>query len=336
MFWRRPNREEGISCVVRAKNEENWLWLSLLSIRDFADEIIFVDNASTDRTLEIARRFQDEFARERMKISTFPAIDGRQVKVAELYTFAFQQATKSWVMKWDADFIGRTEGPFAMIELKKLWHDHRDQVDKFRLAAPNLWGDHEHYRAVWPGHPEFCFENYLWRNRGWKYEMESYEVLRLKQHKRELRVGPPAHQDDRRMYWIHLKSLEAEDLIFYRTNMVPWWKYCLDHPAGGSSYDDWCGQQWGSADPAEQLQFGDGQWRWGAQPPPYPDRARQIRNLMDRCLRDGQLQRFTKFGGEWGDYPGLLQAYRERPQYRIVYQNGIPHHRETLPGPIRT
>ncbi len=166
--------------------------------------------------------------------------------------------------------------------------------------------------------------------------MESYEVLRLAKHKRELRIGPPANPDDRRMFWIHLKSLEAEDLIFYRTNMVPWWKYCLDHPAGGLSYDEWCGQQWGSADPAAQLQLVDGQWRWGLQQPPYPDRAAQIQNLMDRCLRDGHLQRFTKLGGEWGNYPGLLRTYLERPQYRIVYQDGKPQHRETLPGPIQT
>ena len=60
IFRRRPSKEEGISCVVRAKNEENWLRMSLLSVRDFPDEIIFVDNASSDRTLEIARQFQEE------------------------------------------------------------------------------------------------------------------------------------------------------------------------------------------------------------------------------------------------------------------------------------
>jgi hypothetical protein len=334
LFWKKAPREEGISCVVRAKNEENWLRMSLLSIKDFADEIIFVDNASTDRTLEIARRFQEEFFQDRMKIFTFPAIDGRQVKAADLYTFSFRQATKSWLMKWDADFIGRTEGPFSMLELKKLWHDQREKVDKFRLSAPNLWGDHEHFREVWPGQPEFCFENYLWRNRDWEYVMESYEVLRLKKHKREMRVGPPANPEDRRTYWVHLKSLESEELIFYRTNMVPWWKYCLDYPDSRLTYDEWCGRQWGSSDLARQLDYKDNQWRWGSSEPPYPDRTVQIQNLMDRCLRDGHLKRFTKVGGEWGGYPGLLRPYLERPKYRIVYQGGKPHHRETLPGPI--
>ena len=313
MFWRKPAREEGISCVVRAKNEENWLRMSLLSIKDFADEIIFVDNASSDRTLEIARSFQEEFCPAKMKIFPFPALDARRVKAADLANFAFRQASKSFVMKWDADFIGRTEGPFALEQLKMLWYDLREKVDKYRISAPNLWGDHEHFREVWPGYPEFCFENYLWRNRGYHWEMDQdgHEAIRLRRHKREMRIGPRANPEDRRTYWLHLKSLESEALIFFRVNMVFWWKYGLDHPRGGMTYDEWCARQWGS-----------------------PDRAEQIRKMMDLSLGDGHLLRFTKIGGEWGDYPGLMRAYLERPKYRIVYEDGRPHHRETLPGVI--
>ena len=38
--------------MIRTRNEEEWIELSLLSIKDFADEIVVVD-ASSDRTPEI-------------------------------------------------------------------------------------------------------------------------------------------------------------------------------------------------------------------------------------------------------------------------------------------
>jgi glycosyltransferase involved in cell wall biosynthesis len=51
-------RKEGISVLIACQNEEATLALCVISFLDFADEIILVDNGSTDRSKEIARDLQ--------------------------------------------------------------------------------------------------------------------------------------------------------------------------------------------------------------------------------------------------------------------------------------
>ena len=51
----------GLSFLIRAKNEEFMVAQCLQSIVDIAEEIIFVDNNSTDRTLEIATLLAEKY-----------------------------------------------------------------------------------------------------------------------------------------------------------------------------------------------------------------------------------------------------------------------------------
>ena len=53
-------KPRGVSGMVRVKNEESKIYYCLSSIYDVFDEIVLVDNASTDRTLDIAREFKNE------------------------------------------------------------------------------------------------------------------------------------------------------------------------------------------------------------------------------------------------------------------------------------
>ena len=49
-----------ISIIVRTKNEERWIGhcLAMLSKQNYSDfEVILVDNASTDHTVQVAKRF---------------------------------------------------------------------------------------------------------------------------------------------------------------------------------------------------------------------------------------------------------------------------------------
>ena len=50
-------RKQGISALMRVKNEVDWVELSVLSIKDFVDEIIIVDS-STDSTTQIIKNYQ--------------------------------------------------------------------------------------------------------------------------------------------------------------------------------------------------------------------------------------------------------------------------------------
>jgi len=314
-FWRRSEKEDGISCVVRAKDEEEWVWMSLVSILDFADEIIFVDNGSRDQTLALVQELKRSWRIEKLKIFTFPEIDGVRVQAKDLYQFAFGQATRSWVMKWDADFIARTDGLYAISELKNFWYDHRRKWGRIKLNAPNLWGDHAHYRSASGGAPDLCNEGYLFQNRDWFYRMNreyGYEEVAFHRHVRERGIGPWANSaDDRRMYWFHLQGVKSDAKIFERTYISRWWKYCLEARGKGLSHDQWLGKEFQTS-----------------------DRAEMIRRAMRRYFEDGRLERFTKIGGEWGDYPKLMEEYLQNPRYLVLYENGQPAYRETRPIPI--
>jgi len=61
----RPDaRPMGVSALVRVKDEEEWVEASLRSLEGFADEIIVIDNGSTDSTLDRVRALGPTLATE--------------------------------------------------------------------------------------------------------------------------------------------------------------------------------------------------------------------------------------------------------------------------------
>jgi glycosyltransferase involved in cell wall biosynthesis len=303
---------------MRVKDEADWARLSIISILDFADEIVFVDNGSTDGTLEKVRELKDGFGLKKLNIHTFPPIDGVKIKANDLYNFSFGLASKSWVFKWDGDFIARTEQLYSIMELKDLWGEYRHRADVFRIGGPNLFGDHLHYFYGPPDDDEFCFERYLWRNRRWKHAMHPhYEILVLKAHRRIMHLGPMAHPDDRRVYFFHMKGLKPDDKVANRSTLSLWWKYCQERPRHDKTYEQWLADFWGTK-----------------------NRKEQIKKCMELFFKGDRIRRFEKIGGDWGEYPTLLKPYLNRPRYEVVYRGGKPsrrvtHHDRSVPLPGR-
>jgi glycosyltransferase involved in cell wall biosynthesis len=79
-----------LSVVVLTKNEEKCIAECLSSVK-WADEIIVVDDESSDRTVEIARRYTDRVLLKKMDV------EGRH------RNWAYAQARNSWVLSLDAD-----------------------------------------------------------------------------------------------------------------------------------------------------------------------------------------------------------------------------------------
>jgi glycosyltransferase involved in cell wall biosynthesis len=114
-----------LSVVVITKNEEENIAACLESAR-WADEIVLVDDESTDRTLEIARRYTDRIFRRRMEN------EGRH------RNWAYAQAKHDWVLSLDAD---ERVTPELAEEIRALLAG-RPAFKAYAIPRRNFIGDH--------------------------------------------------------------------------------------------------------------------------------------------------------------------------------------------------
>ncbi|MCX5846820.1 MAG: glycosyltransferase [Deltaproteobacteria bacterium] len=88
----KPSEKPLISVCMIAKNEEKYIDQCLSSVKPIADEIIFVDTGSTDRTVEIARKYTD-------KIYLHPWNNS----FSEARNYYLKYAKGDWIFQIDAD-----------------------------------------------------------------------------------------------------------------------------------------------------------------------------------------------------------------------------------------
>lgn len=92
----------GISAIVRVRGEEEWIEPSLISIREFADEILVFDNGASPETQKAVDRLRDPLG-DLLRIVRCPHLD-----FFEVSNLALEKARSRWVVRWDADFIAHT------------------------------------------------------------------------------------------------------------------------------------------------------------------------------------------------------------------------------------
>lgn len=128
-------RENGISVFIRLRDEEDRIRYSILSIKDFADEIIIGDNGSQDRSVEIV----ETLIEEGLNINLYKCPD---MRINELTDFLLKKTSYRWVMKWDADFVARTTGEYSIVNLKrKLMNMDRNRYYLIMVSHICLAGD---------------------------------------------------------------------------------------------------------------------------------------------------------------------------------------------------
>lgn len=111
----KPN---GISVLMASQNSAQTVALSVRSFLPFADEIIAVDNGSTDGTIEILQRLSEDYPE--VTFINAPHVhhlnENRQI--------AYENSRYRWIFRGDTDFIAWTSGVRDIRRIRKLILDY--------------------------------------------------------------------------------------------------------------------------------------------------------------------------------------------------------------------
>ena len=146
--------KKGISLIIRAKNEELNIKDCIESVVDLVDEIIFVDNNSTDNTYYLMEEYVKRY--ENIKLYQYNinvpragiehqnAIQNNSNNtLAIFYNWCLEKANYYNVFKWDADFICIRNNFVQFVNKYNL----RERDDKFAIwfTGKTLFENDNHY-----------------------------------------------------------------------------------------------------------------------------------------------------------------------------------------------
>ena len=104
-----------LSVALASFNEENNIEKCLDSVKDLADEIVIVDGSSTDKTVQIAKKYTDKIL-----VTENPAIFHINKQIA------INKCTKDWILQLDADEVVSDQLRKEIIE-KVLKNGNKDK-----------------------------------------------------------------------------------------------------------------------------------------------------------------------------------------------------------------
>jgi len=139
----------GLSVVILTKNDASRISRTLESVK-WADEIIVVDDESTDHTLDIVRKYTDRIFIRKMDI------EGRH------RNWAYSQAKNAWVLSLDSDEI---VSPQLKEEITRVLKNN-PRENGFTIPRRNYIGDYWVKQGGWYPSPQLK----LFRKDKFRYE----------------------------------------------------------------------------------------------------------------------------------------------------------------------
>jgi glycosyltransferase involved in cell wall biosynthesis len=277
-----PNRAQGLSAIVRVKDEETWLEASIRSIATVADEIVIGDNGSTDRTPEILKHLEGELP-GRVTVMRRPDLG-----IKDLTNLLIERTRFRWVIRWDADFVARTDGA-ASIQHLRGWLLGLDPR-RYTFVYPTMievFGDFFHQRPATALRDDchcFTYSDVL----RYVYDRVGYEAPKVPVWYRILRYETPT------FFHVDVKPSRRMFLSFL------WTRYLGDpERVRFASFEDYVKAELATRWNGHNLDEAAAVWMPSVfqELVPY-DRRR------------------------FGDYPTLLQPSLEPPKFQILYGNG--------------
>lgn len=112
-----------ISVVISAYNEEKMITECLESVKTLADEIIFIDNESQDKTVQIAKKYTKNIF----------SVPNNPVMLNKNKNFGFTKASNEWILSLDADERITRE---LEKEIKRVLRNRK--ADGFEIPRKNI------------------------------------------------------------------------------------------------------------------------------------------------------------------------------------------------------
>ena len=132
-------RPDGISAVVRVRGDEEWLEPAVLSIREFADEILLLDNGASEAARAAVERLG------RILGSRLVRIECAALDLFDVSNLGLARARYRFIVRWDADFVGHTDGASSLAHLRRyLLGLDRRRYFAVELTAAEVAGDLRH------------------------------------------------------------------------------------------------------------------------------------------------------------------------------------------------
>ena len=212
-------RKRGISLLVPTQNAEQTVELCLRSFAGFPDEMIVVDNGSTDRTIEIVRDLEGSIPNMRF-------YDAPHLK--DLYAnrqYALERSHYNWIVRIDSDYVAYTEGRYDIKKLREKILSTRRTLRPvaYGITQVNLFGDFLH-----TGKPEPSLKarngvappiNYLPARivqhfPGMRFQrLGRWEGVRFQRYLNHVRIEEP--------YWFHC-TFKSDMSLFFRSERTNW------------------------------------------------------------------------------------------------------------------
>ena len=290
-FFPVPERKAGISVMMRVKNEEEWIALSLRSLEHFADEVIIIDNGSTDGTY-------DEILKIKKNL-TCPIIikKNNDPDICKISNEALSLTSFRWIFRWDGDFIAYTSGKRNIIRLRKylLSLNQKNFYQIYPLTI-NFAGDFFHVKKNYEIHSEGYIHTYHPSSKYIKRGL--FEVLKVPWFFKIKRINE--------IYFIHIGTAKSFPRLTYRF----FWLFWLRANKNGEF-------------PAiEDYMKNEAQEKWN---------SAEIDKIARKKMYEIIISKLRKYDPqEFGDYPKLMKPLLENPPFKIIYKDGKPFSRTDL------